>query len=142
MLNSDRVPTSSDRSRCGLTKLGLLLLASCAPEDATPRLVAADSFLDAAHNCEVLETLAESMCGDETYTVYCEWVDDGLGGGAGVPTQHPATTCNEALSTAREQADHLRCRVRNSDGDFPPFCEDQDTGISYYCERILYCQKR
>lgn len=124
--------------------LGLMMSMACARTsgDNTPRLVAADSFLDAAHNCEVLEILSESMCGDETYTVYCEWVDDGLGGGAGVPTQHPATTCNEALSAAREQADNLRCRVRNSDGDFPPFCEDQDTGISYYCERILYCKKR
>ena len=135
-------PAARGRSRLGRLLLGLPLMASCASEEDTPGLVAANGFLDAAHNCEVLETLSESMCGDETYPVYCEWVDDGPGGGAGFLTQTPATTCNEALSTAREQADNLRCSVSNSDGDFPPFCEDQDTGISYYCERMLYCRKR
>jgi hypothetical protein len=124
--------------------LGLVMGMACSRTsvDDAPRLVAADSFLDGAHNCEVLETLSESMCGDETYPVYCQWRDYSVGGSVLYLTQTPATTCNEALSTAREQADNLRCRVSNSDGDFPPFCEDQDTGISYYCERMLFCQKR
>lgn len=130
--------------KCQLLCLLTSMACSRTSVDDAPRLVAADSFLDAAHNCEVLEILSESMCGDETYPVYCQWGDETFGVTILSLTQYPANTCDDVLSAAREQADadNLRCGVSNSDGDFPPFCEDQDTGISYDCERMLYCQAR